>query len=120
MAALPSDIALAKRPAVIVEQADSALQTRFPAARDGRESPATGHFDSATDGASALSLRFALIGTVRRRWQVDVADLIQPALASGLPCWRLTDAEQGVDAVCLVSRIEVDFENETTGLEQLG
>lgn len=120
MAALPADIAAAKRPAVIVEQSDAALLSRFPAARDGRKAPADGFFDSATDAASALSLRFALIGTVRRRWRVGVADLIQPALAAGLPCWRLTDAEQGVDTVCLVSRIEVDFESETTGLELWG
>ena len=100
MAAIGSDIALARRHAAIVQQSDASIKARFPNARDGLKSPAVGYFDSATDATAALAVRAALIGpagtTLRRRWQVQVADLVQPDLSAGLPCWPPTTAvEEG-------------------------
>lgn len=120
MAALPSDIGPAKRVAQIVTVADSAVQTKFPTARDGLKSPATGYFDSASDAATALAARAVLIGAVRRRFAVQVADMVLPNLSAGVPCWTLIDAEQGVNGVFLLARLEIDFENETTGMELFG
>lgn len=120
MAALAEDIARARRRAVIVEQTNSAVQARYPRARDMREEPAPGYFDSTVDCAAALVARADLLGTERKRFLVRVGDMLTHDLSAGLPCWRLIAAEQGFDAVCLVGRVEVDLENETTGLELFG
>lgn len=120
MAALPGDIGPAKREAIIVSVSDTAIQTRFPNARDQAQSPAEGFFDAEADAQTALTARAAIIGVFRRRFTVEVADLIQPDLSAGLPAYRLTDAEQGIDAVCIAARIEVDLENEQTNVELMG
>ncbi|OJY68704.1 MAG: hypothetical protein BGP16_05580 [Sphingobium sp. 66-54] len=121
MAALPADIAVATRAAAIVTVQDSAILARFPNARDASKAPATGYCDSAADTTTLLTARAALIGTQgRRRFLVQVHDVLVPNLDAGLPCWRLVDGEHDVDAVHLVGRIEVDFHEETTGLELFG
>lgn len=120
MAAISTDIAAAKREAIIVSISDSAIRDRFPNARDGQKAPATGYFDSPDDCAASLARRNALLGTVRRRFAVRVQDVIEPDLSAGLPSWRLVDAEQAVDAVCLVARVECDWEEEATAMELWG
>ncbi len=119
MSAIPSDIAAALRRQQVVSSEDATIRTRFPSARDGSEDPAEGFFDSASDAATAVAQRRALLGAVRRRFAVTVADLID--LPSGtIPTHRIIDAEQGVDASMLLSRFEVDLENEQTKLEYFG
>lgn len=120
MAALSSDVAIARRRAVVVQVADAAVKSRFPAARDGMKSPAPGYFDTAASASSALAQRFAVIGGERRRFAVVVGELLEISIAGGLPALRLIDAELSVDAVFLVARAEFDFENETTTLELFG
>lgn len=120
MAAINADISIAMREATIVTAQDSAILTKFPTARDSLKEPAAGYFDSAADAATSITTRFALLGAVRRRFKVVAQDLIIPSLASGLPCYRLTDSEQAVDAVHLAARLEVDFEDEKTGMELFG
>ena len=108
MVALTGDIGAAIRAAVIVEQSDSAIKARWPGARDTLASPAEGFFDSASDAATVLAARFALIGAFRQRYGIDVDDLI------------IVDPEQQVDDALLLARIEVDLETETTSMEEFG
>lgn len=120
MAALASDIALAKRAASVVEVSDSAILSRFPNARDGRKAPAPGYFDSVADASAALAQKQAIVGVFRRRWAASVDELVLPVLSAGVPCFTLVDAEQGVNSVHLVARIEVDLEDEKTAMELFG
>lgn len=120
MPALAADIGPALRAARIASIADATVRSRFPAARDGRDDPAEGFFDSEADAVAALEQRSGLIGTVRRRFTVSVQQAILPDIAAGVPTWRLIDAEQGVDAPCMVSRIEMDLEQEETTVELFG
>lgn len=121
MAALPADIAAASREAAIVIVSDATVLARFPNGRDGSKAPATGYCDNPGDTTTLLNARAALIGAQgRRRFLVRVTEALVPNLDAGLPCWRLIDAENGVDAVHLTGRLEVDFEEETTSLELFG
>lgn len=120
MPALAADIDAATREAIIVKVQDAAILTRFPNARDGQKEPATGYFDSAADASAALAVRAALTGTVRRRFKVQVQDLVVPSLSAGVPCFRLTDTEQAVNAVHLTGRLEVNFEDEASAMELVG
>ena len=120
MPALSSDASLAQRQATIVSQTDAAIRAKFPSARDGVAEPAEGFFDSADDAVSSVATRFNLIGIFRRRFKATVQEVLVPDLSAGLPCYRLKDAEQSVDAVHLTGRLEVDFEDETSGMELFG
>lgn len=120
MPATPADIARAQRRAIIVESENPAIKVAFAQARDGRSAPSPGYFDSAVDAQSAQNARMALIGVVRRRFAVPVADLLFPDLSGGVPVWTLIDAENDVNGKHLVSRIELDAETETTTMELFG
>lgn len=120
MAALIADVARAIRRATIVEASDAAIKTLYPQARDGRAAPATGYFDAAADAQTAIDARFDLIGTVRRRFAVAVADMLWPDLSGGVPVWTLVDAEHDVSAKHLTARLEIDAETETTTMELFG
>jgi hypothetical protein len=119
MPALPSDIAAALRPQIVVSAEDAAIKSRFPTARDNSKEPAEGFFDSPTDAQSALDQRAALLGAVRRRFVVGVADIFDVP-AGAVPTHRVIDAEQGLDAALLVARIEVDLEQEESKVEYFG
>lgn len=119
MPALPSDIAAAMRQQMVVSSQDATILTRFPSARDGSQDPVEGFFDSASDAATAVGQRMALLGSVRRRFAVAVDDLVDVP-AGTVPTHRVIDAEQGLDAALLVSRVEVDLEQETTQVEYFG
>lgn len=119
MPAIPSDIAAAMRQQMVVSSSDASIRTRFPSARDGSEDPAEGFFDSASDAATAVGQRMALLGAVRRRFAVSVDDLVEVP-GGTVPTHRVIDSEQGLDAALLVSRVEVDLEQETTQLEYFG
>lgn len=114
MPAQPADIAAGTRRATIVTWSDAAIQTRYPNARDGSESPAEGFFDSAADAATVLAARAALIGAERDRYAVTAQALLWPDPTTGLPTIGLTDDEHNVDRLFLPSRIEVDLEEEVT------
>lgn len=121
MSALPADIGAATRAAVTPDpQTSSTIHTRYPGARDGYQPPRTGYFDSMADAATADAAAFGLIGTERRRLGVMVQDLLWLDPSTGTPTVRVTDAEQAVDGLMLVSRIEIDLETETTSLEVFG
>jgi len=119
MPALPSDIAAALRPQIVVSAEDAAIKARFPSARDNSSDPAEGFFDSPTDAQAAVAQRAALIGATRRRFVVEVADLVDVA-AGTIPTHRIIDAEQGLDASMLLARIEVDLEQDATQMEYFG
>jgi hypothetical protein len=115
--ALPADIAAGTRAAEIETWSDSAIQTRYASARDGSEQPADGFFDDASNAVTALAQRGALIGTERRRFKVAIDGAWFPDPKTGIPTVTLIDPEQGVSADALVSRIEVNLENEATIFE---
>jgi len=119
MPALPSDIAAAMRQQIVVSAQDLTIKGRFPSARDNSDSPAEGFFDSASDASTALAQRVALLGAVRRRFSVSVADLVDVP-AGTIPTHRVIDSEQGLDASLLMTRIEVDLETEQSKVEYFG
>lgn len=119
MPALPSDIAAAMRQQMVVSAQDATIKTRFPSARDGSDDPVEGFFDSAADAVTAIGQRVSLLGVVRRRFVVGVNDLVEITPGT-VPTHRVIDAEQGLDASMLLSRLEVDLEQDTTQLEYFG
>lgn len=118
MPALPADIFAAKRAARIITREDSAVLADYPGARDNQANPSPGFFDDAADASAALVLEAALIGVFRRRFSVEVVDLL--TFDGAPPTFHLTDAEQQVDSDCLVTRYEIDLEQGLTRLELLG
>lgn len=119
MPALQADIALGTRDAETVTWGSADVAARYPNARDGSETPATGYFDDPADAALVLSQRGGLIGVDRTRYAVGIAALAWPD-DGALPSSRLVDAEHSVDATHLGARIEIDLEAETTSLELFG
>lgn len=120
MPALPADIAAALRQQIVVSSEDATIKARFPSARDNSDEPAEGFFDNRADAVTAGAQRRAMVGAVRRRFAVTVDDMLFIDAAGVVPTHRLIDAEQGVDAPMMVSRIEVDLEDEQTNLEYFG
>lgn len=120
MPATAADIAAASRDVVTATWADTTIAGRYPTARDGSLDPASGYFDAIGDAQTVVNARGALIGTERRRFAVTASDVVWPDLSAGLPCARLIDAEQVVDAVYLPTRVELDLDAETTTFELLG
>lgn len=120
MPAIEADIRRALRPALTVEAESSSIKARFPFARDQRSAPAEGFFDAQADAATALAARQALIGVEARRFGVRVEEIIWPSGGNVAEAWRLIDAELDVNGKLLVSRIEIDCEDEVTRLELVG
>jgi hypothetical protein len=120
MPALAADIGPAMRDAQVATIDDSTIKDRFPGARDGKESPAEGFFDLVNEAEDCLIGRSALIGALRRRFAVSVAEMMLIDIAGGVPTYHLIDTQHGVDTPCLVARIEVDTEAETTSMELFG
>jgi hypothetical protein len=115
-----ADVAAASRASTVATWSDLALVGRYPNARDGTVLPATGYFDATADAETVGAARGALVGTERRRFAVDVQELIWPDVESGVPTMHLVDAEQRADLDCLTARIELDLDAETTSLELFG
>lgn len=115
-----ADIAAATRAAAIAIWTGAAIAARYPNARDGSVTPATGFFDAIDDAQAMANARGTLIGVERRRFAVGVQELIWPDVESGVPIVRLIDDEQGADLPCLTARIEVELDAETTSLELFG
>lgn len=120
MTALPGDIAAGTRPATVLSWSSATIKARYPNARDGQAEPAEGFFDSADDAQAAIDMRGALLGIERRRFAVEIADIIWLDPTGGLPVVTLIDGEQDANGDFLVARYEVDLENETTSLELFG
>lgn len=120
MPATETDIAGASRAAVIVEWSSAAVKARYPSARDGRASPREGFFDTVADAQAAIDAEGALLGTERRVFAVEADGIVTLDPSTGTPTVRLVDAEQRVDGLFLVSRIEIDLEAERTSLELFG
>ncbi|MEG3167506.1 hypothetical protein U1737_04780 [Sphingomonas sp. LB3N6] len=120
MPALPADIAAASREVAISTWSDPAIAARYPAARDGSVTPATGYCDSAADADAIINARGVLIGVERRRFAVAVQDLVWPDPATGIPTVQLVDNEQRADGAFLVARVELDLDAETSSFELFG
>lgn len=121
MPATAADIAAATRDAAFATWQDGAIRTRFLRARDGStDGGAPGYCDNLADAQALADARGVLIGAPRRRFVVRVQDLLwqlaDPA-TGGVPTVRLIDAEHSVDADALVTRVELDLEQEMTVLE---
>ena len=119
MPATPANIARALRKARVVTLEDPAVRAAFPDARDQVDDPRPGYFELAADAESALRLSADLLGRPRRRFIVRLADEVWLNPAEGVPTWHLADAELEVDAPGLLTRIEIDMEQETTTVELL-
>jgi len=120
MPATPADIAAASRDVELATWSDATIAARYPSARDGSVTPATGYFDSAADALAMINARGALIGTERRRFAVKVQDVLWPTPETGLPQATVVDAEQPVNGAFLAARIEIDLDAETTSYELFG
>lgn len=119
MVAIASDIAAALRQRIVVTVEDATIKARFPSARDNSKDAAEGFFDSKADAQAALVQRAALLGTVRRRFEVVASGIIDLPGGS-VPTHRVVDAEQGVDAPLLVARVEIDMEQDESKVEYFG
>ena len=119
MPATPANIARALRKARVVTLEDTAVRAAFPDARDQVDDPRPGYFELAADAEAALSMAADLLGKHRRRFIVGLSGEIWLNPADGVPTWRLVDAEYEVDAPGLVTRLEIDMEQETTTVELL-
>lgn len=120
MSAFPADVQRATRAARIVIDTDTAVQTAFPAARDGLQSPERGYFESAADAATVLAAKAALIGAYRRRFAVSCAGQVIPAPLTEVPSYQLVASELTANLPALLCRIEVDLNSETTAMEVMG
>jgi hypothetical protein len=120
MPALPADIAAASRDVVTATWADAAIAARYPSARDGSVEAAEGYFDSVADAQAMVSARGTLIGVEARRFAVEVADVLWPALAGTVPCFALTDGEQAASGTLIAARFELDLESNKTTVELYG
>lgn len=120
MPALKDDINAATRDGAVSTWSDSAIVSRYVRARDASGNPADGYFDSASDAATIIAARGALIGVERRRFIVRVEGLISFDPAAALPTVTLIDTEQAANGAFLVTRLELDLENEMTVLELFG
>lgn len=117
MPALPSDIAAALRPQIVVSNEDAAIKARFPNARDNSAEPAEGWFDQRAHAEASVAMRRALVGVARRRFAVAVDDLIEVA---GVETHRVIDGEQVLDAPMMTARFEIDLEAEESKVEYFG
>ena len=120
MPATGADIAAATRDVVLAQYSSGTIGARYPSARDGLASPANGYFDDVGDAQTVINARGALIGVERRRFAVQVADLLWIDPTTGIPTVALVDSEQAANGNFLVSRIQIDLEAETTTLELFG
>lgn len=117
MPALPSDIAAALRPQIVVSSEDATIKARFPSARDNSAEPAEGWFDQRAHAEASVAMRRALVGSVRRRFAVAADDLMEVA---GVETHRVIDGEQVLDAAMMMARFEVDLEAEQSKVEYFG
>jgi len=117
MPADPADIGPAITPAKIEGWESSTIHTRYPNARDGSTDPSEGFYDAAANADTAVAGRATLIGTERRRFGVQVQDLIWPSPTSGLLNVTLVDPDQAVNDPGISTRIEVDLDAEATQFE---
>lgn len=120
MSALPADIIRATRRARIVTREDTAIRTRFPAARDQANQPEPGFFENAADASTVLALKAALTGTFRRRFAVAIDGLLWLDPTAAVPVYTLTDAELGFDGPAMSTRWRIDLNTERTELEVIG
>lgn len=119
MPALSSDIGAATREAATAAW-QSAVGGRYPSARDGSIVASTGYFDRIEDAQAVVDARGGLIGVERKRFAVNVDEIVWPDLTAGVPSTVLIDVEHGVNSAHLEARIEVDLEPESTGFELYG
>lgn len=120
MPARPADIRRATRRSQIVTREDAAIKAQFPHARDQIEQPEPGFFESAADAASALAFKAALAGQFRRRAVVALDDVVEVDPALAIPTWSVSDAETGLSMDVLVTRFEMNCEEESTRFEGIG
>lgn len=120
MPALPADIAAASREAITESWESAAIKARYPGARDQGSPAGEGFFDEPDDAQACADQRGALLGVERRRFSAPVQDLLWIDPATGLPTYRLIDADQQVDAPCIPARFELDLETGETSLELFG
>ncbi|WP_347269853.1 hypothetical protein [Rhizorhabdus histidinilytica] len=120
MPALPADIAAASREALAESWESAPIKARYPGARDEGSPPAEGFFDDPEDAQACADQRGALLGVERRRFAVPVQAQLWIDPTTGLPTYRLIDADQRVDTPCIPARIELDLENDETILELFG
>lgn len=119
MPAQPTDIIRAIRQSRIVTDEDTAILTAFPNARDQNDSPTPGYFESASDATTLLALKAALIGAFRRRFAVRINSILELDPLTEIPTYNLVDSEHNVSGDGLVTRIEVDLQEQTTNVELL-
>ena len=120
MPATVADIAAGSREAAVASWASATIAGRYPSARDGSVEPAEGFCDAIADTQALVNTRGALLGTERRRFVVEVGDVLWTDVTAAIPTATLVDAEQVANVNVLAGRIEIDLEAETTNLELFG
>ena len=115
-----ADIALGTRAQQVEKVETPAIKARYPnSARDDIDNTPQGYFDLVVDAQTVLAARQSLQGVERRRFAVEVDGLIwfDSIVFAGVV---LVDPDLNVNVTCLVSRWQIDCENERTTFELLG
>lgn len=120
MPADPADIQRAIRQSRVVTYEDGGMQAAYPNARDSLDNPHPGYCEDAGDTAQVLDAIGTLIAAPRQRYLVTIGDEMWLDPLAGIPTFQLIDEELGADLPVLLTRLEVDMENETTGIEVMG
>lgn len=120
MSALAADIRRSTRRSQIVTREDAAIRAQFPGARDQLTAPEPGYFENAANAATVLAFKADLTGKFRRRYTVALDDVVVLDPFEHVPTWALADGELGIDLPLMVTRYEIDFEEETTTFEGWG
>lgn len=120
MGARAEDIRRATRRSQIVTREDAAIKAQFPDARDQIDNPEPGFFEDAADAQAALAFKAALAGQFRRRAVVALDDPVLLDPAQGIPTWSVSDAETGLAMDVLVTRFEMNCEDESARFEGIG
>lgn len=96
----------------------AAIKAAHPDARDQEDQPAVSFFDDIAAATAINAERGALLLALPRRLSVTIAEPLADLDTSlTTPTTRLVDAELGIDADLLISRLALDLETETTALE---
>lgn len=117
MGAQADDILRATRRSVVETREDTAVLTAHPNARDQSKNPVPGYFESTSDAATVLTSVASLVGAFRRRVVVNTEGIIALDPLTEIPTMNVVDSELNLSGDGLVTRFEVDLEEQQTNLE---
>jgi len=109
MPAIPARIGFVLREQRIVETTSATMKARYgDAARDPKDEPFETFFDLSADAQAMASERLALLGTERRRFQIEVAGTLDLDLSAETPTVTVIDDDRQADLPALIVSVTED------------